>query len=97
LLPFRSTLIEAAAYAERDVEVLPVAIDYGPATVEVTWFNEPGLDNVRRILGRKGQLPVTVHLLPPLSRDLDRKAMAQAAHAAIGRALAASSSAPARL
>jgi 1-acyl-sn-glycerol-3-phosphate acyltransferase len=97
LLPFRSTLIEAAAYAERDVEVRPVAIDYGPATAEVTWFQEPGLANVRRILGRKGRLPVTVHLLPSLSRDLDRKALALAAHDAVGRALAASSSAPARL
>ena len=97
LLPFRSTLIEAAAYAERDVEVRPVAIDYGAATAEVTWFNEAGLDNVRRILGRKGRLPVTVHLLAPLSRELDRKALAQAAHDAVGRALAASSSASARL
>lgn len=97
LLPFRSTLIEAATYAERDVEVRPVAIDYGLATAEVTWFNEPGLDNVRRILGRKGRLPVTVHLLAPLSRDLDRKALALAARDAVGRALAASSSAPARL
>ena len=94
LLPFRSSLIEAAAYAERDVEVRPVAIDYGQATAEVTWFNEPGLDNVRRILGRKGALPVTVHLLAPLSRELDRKALALAAHDAVSRALAASSSAP---
>ena len=97
LLPFRSTLIEAATYAQRDVEVRPVAIDYGAATGEVTWFNEPGLDNVRRILGRRGRLPVTVQLLAPLSRDLDRKALALAAHDAVDRALAASSSAPARL
>ena len=97
LLPFRSTLIEAATYAERDVQVRPAAIDYGPATAEVTWFGEPGLANLKRILGRKGSMPVTVHFLPLLSRELDRKAMALAAHQAIAATLAASSSAPARL
>jgi 1-acyl-sn-glycerol-3-phosphate acyltransferase len=97
LLPFRSTLIEAATYAERDVEVRPVALDYGAATEEVTWFGEHGLANLRRILGRKGKMPVTIHLLPPLSRDLDRKALAVAAHDAIAATLAASDSARARL
>jgi len=97
LLPFRSTLIEAATYAERDVEVRPVALDYGPATAEVTWFGEHGLANLKRILGRRGHMPVTVHFLPPLSRDLDRKAMAVAAHAAITATLAASNSPAPRL
>ena len=97
LLPFRSTLIEAATYAERDVEVRPVALDYGPASAEVTWFGEPGLANLKRILGRKGRMPVTVHFLPPLSRALDRKAMALAAREAIAATLAASNSAAPRL
>ena len=83
LLPFRSTLLEAANYAAKDVEIRPVALDYGPATAEVAWFEEPGLDNVRRIVGRRGQLHVTVHVLPPLDRSLDRKQLTHEAREAI--------------
>ena len=54
LLPFRSTLLESAVFASKDVEVRPVAIDYGAAATEVGWFNEPAKDNALRILGRKG-------------------------------------------
>jgi 1-acyl-sn-glycerol-3-phosphate acyltransferase len=96
LLPFRSTLLEAASFAARDVEVRPVAIDYGDATMDVAWFEEGGRDNVLRVLGRRGAMPVTVRLLPPLPRS-DRKTLAQAARHAIGQALAASSSARAGL
>ena len=46
-----------------------------------------------RILGRKGALPVNVHLLPPLDRTSDRKALAQAAREAIAETLASSRSA----
>jgi 1-acyl-sn-glycerol-3-phosphate acyltransferase len=31
LLPFRSTLLEAANFAAKDVQIRPVAVDYGPA------------------------------------------------------------------
>jgi lyso-ornithine lipid O-acyltransferase len=89
LLPFRSTLLEAAAYAEKDVEIRPVALDYGAAATEVGWFNEPGKDNILRILGRRGILPVTVNLLPPLAHG-DRKALANAAQIAIAETLASS-------
>ena len=87
LLPFRSTLLEAANYAARDVEVRPVAIDYGAAMAEVGWWNEPGKDNVRRLLGRRGTLPVAVRLLDPLDRKLDRKALALGAREAINAQL----------
>ena len=46
LLPFRSTLLEAANFAARDVAIRPVAIDYGAARAEVGWWHEPGKDNV---------------------------------------------------
>src|SRR4051812_23903180 len=65
LLPFRSTLLEAANFAAKDVQIRPVAIDYGSASREVGWWQEPGKDNVLRILGRRGALPITVHLLKP--------------------------------
>jgi 1-acyl-sn-glycerol-3-phosphate acyltransferase len=88
LLPFRSTLLEAANVAAKDVVILPVAIDYGADRAEVGWFdNEPGRDNVLRLLGRRGTLAVTVHLLPPLDRSGDRKQLAQAAREAIAQRL----------
>ena len=91
LLPFRPTLLEAASFAAKEVEVRPVALDYGEAAGEVGWFNESGRDNILRILGRRGSMPVTVRLLEPLERS-DRKALALAARSAIEGALAASSS-----
>ena len=87
LLPFRSALLEAASYAAREVEVRPVAISYGAATEEIAWFEEPGKDNVLRILARRGTLPVTVRVLPPLDRGLDRKQLAQEAREAIAETL----------
>jgi 1-acyl-sn-glycerol-3-phosphate acyltransferase len=88
LLPFRSTLLEAANFAAKEVEILPVAIDYGPARAEAGWFgDEPGKDNVLRLLGRRGTIPVAVHLLDPLDRSLDRKRLTQAARDAIAQRL----------
>ncbi|HVH49299.1 MAG TPA: lysophospholipid acyltransferase family protein [Sphingomicrobium sp.] len=96
LLPFRSTLLEAAAYADKTVEIRPVAIDFGPFQTEVGWWHEPGKDNVLRILGRRGRLPVTVRLLDPVPH-LDRKTLATHARTEIANALAASDSRDARL
>lgn len=88
LLPFRSTLLEAANYAAKDVEIRPVAIDYGDARSEVGWFgNEPGMNNVLRLLGRRGTLRVTINLLPPLDRAGDRKQLTNQARAAIAETL----------
>ena len=87
LLPFRSTLLEAANYAARDVEIRPVAIDYGSARAEVGWWHEAGMANVLRVLGRRGTLPLTVRLLDPLERSGDRKQLVAAARAAIAAAL----------
>ena len=90
MLPFRSSLLEAAAFAPDDVEVRPLAIDYGEAATEVGWHGESGKENVLRILGRKGTMKVTVNLLPPLDRTSDRKALANAAREAIAETLASS-------
>ena len=87
LLPFRSTLLEAASFAARDVRVRPVAIDYGDARSEVGWFHEDGASNVKRLLGRRGRLPVTVHVLPPLDPSLDRKQLTHQAREAIAATL----------
>jgi 1-acyl-sn-glycerol-3-phosphate acyltransferase len=87
LLPFRSTLLEAANFADKDVAIRPVAIDYGAARSEVSWWEESGKVNVLKILGRRGTLPVDIHLLDPLNRAGDRKQLAQQAHEAIAQRL----------
>ena len=87
LLPFRSTLVEAANYAARDVRIRPVAVDYGEARAEVGWFEEPGTDNVKRILNRPGKLPVTIQVLEALDPALDRKQLTNASREAIGETL----------
>lgn len=92
LLPFRSTLLEAAVLTDCDVELRPVAIDYGSAAPEIGWHGESGIGNALRLLGRRKALPVTVRLLAPLDRKLDRKALTSQARENIAAALAASSS-----
>jgi 1-acyl-sn-glycerol-3-phosphate acyltransferase len=88
LLPFRSTLLEAANFAAKDVDIRPVAIDYGEARAEMGWFDdEPGMSNVWRLLGRRGSLPVTVKLLPPLDRSGGRKQLTADAREAIAQTL----------
>ena len=88
LLPFRSALLEAVNLGTREITVRPVAIDYGGARAEVGWFNEePGMANVLRIIGRRGTLPVTIHVLPPLEPGLDRKQLAHEAREQIARTL----------
>ena len=87
LLPFRPTLLEAANFAAEDVTIRPVALDYGGAAPEIGWWEESGKGNVLRLLGRKGSLPVTVHLLDPLDRTGDRKRLAAEAREAIAQTL----------
>jgi len=87
LLPFRSTLLEAANYAAKDVEIRPVAIDYGAAAAELGWWKESGKANVLRVLGRRSTLPVTIRLLPALDRAGDRKQLTEAARDAIAQML----------
>ncbi len=96
LLPFRSTLLEAATFAAKDVAICPVALDYSAAATEVAWYQESGRDNVLRLLSRPGPLPLTVRVLPPITGN-GRKALAEQARLAIESALAASSSPRARL
>jgi 1-acyl-sn-glycerol-3-phosphate acyltransferase len=87
LLPFRSTLLEAANFAAKNVAIRPIAIDYGAAAAEIGWWDEPGKDNVLKVLGRKGTLPVIVRILPPLDRAGDRKRLAHEAREAIAESL----------
>jgi len=87
LLPFRSTLLEAANFAAKDVEIRPVAVDYGTAAAEIGWWGESGKANVLRLLGRRGTMPLKVTVLPALDRSVDRKQLAAKAREQIAEAL----------
>jgi 1-acyl-sn-glycerol-3-phosphate acyltransferase len=90
MLPFRSTLFSAVAPPPPGVSVRPVAIDYGEDAPELGWYEEPGMANVLRTLGRTHPIHVTVRLLDPVPATRDRKAMSHAAREAIEDALASS-------
>ena len=85
LLPFRPPLF-AAANSGNCFDVRPVAIDYGRAATDISWFGEDGMQNILRVLGRPGGLPVTVRLLDPLPGG-DRKQLAAEASEQIASAL----------
>ncbi len=98
LLPFKPSLLSAVAPPPTGVSLRPVAIDYHGRAQVLGWAaGEHGLANALRILGLKGRLLVTVHLLAPIPTSPDRKVIARAAHDAVAVALASSGVAPARL
>ncbi len=78
LLPFRSTLLEAANYAAKDVQMRPVAIDYGAAGRR----SAGGRNRARTMCcgssDAAARWPSIVHLLDPLDRAGDRKQLAHA-------------------
>lgn len=90
LLPFRSTLLSAVTPLPKGVTVRPIAIDYGEAAPEIGWYNEPGKENVFRLLRRARPLQVTIRILDPLPAMQDRKALANAARETILAALPSS-------
>ena len=96
LLPFRPALLSAFAPAPPHVAIRAVAIDYGLAAAEFGWpQGESGQQNFLRLLGLRGTVAVTLHLLPPLPPIDDRKQLARASHQAVAGALASSGAAPA--
>ena len=98
LLPFKPSLLSAVAPPPEGVVIRPAAIDYGALGPIIGWgTGEPGLANFLRVLGRKGRIPVTIHLLHGIPPDADRKLLARSAHDAIAAALAPSGMAPARV
>ena len=89
LLPFRSALLSAVEPLAGQIAIQPVALDYEDAAA-IAWHGaEPGMANVRRILGRRGGVRLTIRFLEPLAGAAlaDRKAMTAAAQAAIAAAL----------
>jgi lyso-ornithine lipid O-acyltransferase len=104
VLPFRASLLSSLFPPLPGVKVQPAAIDYGEAGRDIAWVGrEAGLDNVKRVLKRRGTVPVTIRFLEPMdpSDAGDRKALAvrsrEAVVAALGRAHAPSGAAADRL
>ncbi len=91
VLPFRASLFASLYPPLPAVVVQPVALDYGDATAAVAWLDdESTADNVRRILSRRGTIPVTLSFLAPIdpATAADRKALAATAREEIVAALA---------
>jgi len=93
VLPFRASLLASLFPPLDGVRVQPVAIDYGAATEEISWTGDEGAGaNAKRVMSRRGSMPVTVTFLEPLDPGAspDRKALAAAARAEVAAALGAS-------
>ena len=85
LLPFKSALLSALEPLPQGLTIQPVMLRYddGPT---VAWIGEePGLDNLKRLLARTRPIRLELHFLEPLSGEAleSRKAMAAAARDAI--------------
>jgi 1-acyl-sn-glycerol-3-phosphate acyltransferase len=90
LLPFKSALLSAFDPPPPGVAVQPVLLDDGPEAAGVAWVGEePGLNNILRILARGRAVGLTIRFLPPLVGEAlaGRKAIAAAAQAAIHAAM----------
>lgn len=86
LLPFKPALLAGLMPPPRDLVIQPVWIDYGAAAPAIAWHDgESAGANARRLLERRGPLPVTLHFLPPFDPEdyPDRKAVAEEARARI--------------
>lgn len=85
--PFRPALFAAATEAQAQVQ--PVAIDYGARAAEIAWPDDTGFSQeMRRILNRRGTIPVTLRFAVPLDgAALDRKTLATRAFVAVAHAL----------
>ena len=92
LLPFKTSMLSVLEPPPPGVLVQPVMLDYGPAGEEIGWVGEEsGVNNARRVLGRRGSFPVRIHFLEPFSPEdhRGRKAIGGKARAEIEMALVA--------
>ena len=90
LLPFRPSLFASLFPPLPGVRVQPVAIDYGALADEIAWVGaEEAGANAKRVLLRKGGIPVVLRFLEPVDphRAGDRKALAGQARAEVAEAL----------
>jgi 1-acyl-sn-glycerol-3-phosphate acyltransferase len=94
VLPFRASLLASLFPPLPGILVQPVAIYYRAAVGDIAWLGEePAGTNAKRVLSRRGTIPVVVSFLEPVDPAAagDRKALASAAQAEVEAALGASS------
>jgi 1-acyl-sn-glycerol-3-phosphate acyltransferase len=92
VLPFRASLLAALFPPLPRLLVQPVAIGFGPVARDIAWIGDEGsAENAKRVLSRRGVIPIRLHFLPPIDpHDVgDRKALAARAHEEIVEALKA--------
>lgn len=82
VLPFRPSLFASLFPPLEGVTVQPVAIDYGAIAEEIAWVGaEPAGTNAKRVLSRRGTIPVVLRFLAPVDPHSagDRKTLARQA------------------
>nr|WP_256924042.1 lysophospholipid acyltransferase family protein [Sphingomonas sp. IBVSS2] len=92
LLPFKTPMLRVLEPPPPGVMVQPVMLHYGAAADDICWIGqERGLNNARRVLGRKGSFRLDVHFLEPFHpRDFPgRKVIAAESRRRIEEALVA--------
>jgi 1-acyl-sn-glycerol-3-phosphate acyltransferase len=90
VLPFRASLLASLFPPLPGLAVQPVALDYGPTGNEIAWTGSEGAGaNARRVLSRRGTIPLTIRFLEPIDPATlcDRKQLAARAHSAVVAAL----------
>ena len=85
--PFRASLFAGAI--EAGTMVQPVAIDYGARSAEIAWPDGERFSvEIKRMLNRRGAVPVTLRFLAPLdARAGNRKVLAERSFDAVAVAL----------
>ena len=90
VLPFRPSLFASLFPPIPGVKVQPVCIDYGAVAEAIAWVGaEPAGANAKRVLSRKGSIPVVLRFLEPIdpSQAGDRKRLATRAQQEVEDAL----------
>jgi 1-acyl-sn-glycerol-3-phosphate acyltransferase len=99
LLPFKTPMLRVLEPPPPGVLVQPVMLDYGAVAEELGWIGEEsGVNNAKRILGRRGSFQLKVSFLEPFHpRDYPgRKAIAAESRKRIETALLAALGKPLR-
>ena len=70
LLPFKSSMLSVLEPPPPGVMVQPVVLDYGEVAEWIGWVGEEsGVNNFKRVLGRKGSFKLGMHFLDPFSPE----------------------------
>ncbi len=89
LLPFKGALLKILEPAPPGVRVQPVLLDYDAVGPDIAWIGvEHGRDNALRVLARRGNFRVGVHILEPFDPAGGRKVIAAESRTRIREAFA---------